>query len=567
VPTASAISLRETLDLLDGQFAAVAQGLAQGEYALWLGSGISRGRVIGLDGVLAKLIEFLRSHSTREPDCIYRTALDSIIAMTDLTVAEKAEIDYASLSTNWPPLKKLVDQLWNRYSEVLSVEIQGQTLDFLLWNGLDFANTFASQRPDVEHLAIGMLALEGAVSELATANWDGLLESAMNELGYPETGYQITVTGEDLRGPTSRATLYKFHGCALRAIADEATYRRLLIARKAQIVAWMTNNEFQITRDQLTALLQRKRTFMVGMSAQDVNIQDLFGRVGAQNGWQWNSSPTPIVYSADELSEGQKTILQLAYREQVYEQHRTDICNAARLPAFSKALLPALLLKVITVKLQLLASEAEAPNLGAAAIAVIVKGLNTLRDACAVAGDGERLDLVKKIAACLSRARHQLQDGASPSGAPRYYPIDDDPVHLMQNKLSLAASGQREAASALGLVGLNVGAGVWTVSIDDPHDPRSGAVRISSGIASARLFFASNDDNITNLIECGAIDVDDDDAVLICSKRISDRQQRTPSPTLRTGALGPRYIAYGPMLAESSDLTVLREELRAEVAI
>jgi hypothetical protein len=56
-----------------------------------------------------------------------------------------------------------------------------------------------------------MLALEGAVTDLATANWDGLLEAAMKELGYDETFYRITVTGQDLRNPAAAAKLYKFH--------------------------------------------------------------------------------------------------------------------------------------------------------------------------------------------------------------------------------------------------------------------------------------------------------------------------------------------------------------------
>ena len=57
LPTAATISIKETLELLDGEFLGLSQGLAEGQYALWLGSGISRDRVIGLDGVLAKLIE------------------------------------------------------------------------------------------------------------------------------------------------------------------------------------------------------------------------------------------------------------------------------------------------------------------------------------------------------------------------------------------------------------------------------------------------------------------------------------------------------------------------------
>jgi hypothetical protein len=131
----------------------------------------------------------------------------------------------------------------------------------------------------------------------------------MKELGYPDSFYQITVTGEDLRGPAAAAVLYKFHGCALRAIEDENRYRPLLVARSAQITAWMSNMTFKIVRDQLQALIQRSRTLMIGMSAQDENIKNLFGLVGAQQGWRWIDQPTPIVFSEQELGDDQKNLL------------------------------------------------------------------------------------------------------------------------------------------------------------------------------------------------------------------------------------------------------------------
>jgi len=39
--TAFNISIRQVLDLLDGEFASMAEGIAQRRYVFWLGSGIS----------------------------------------------------------------------------------------------------------------------------------------------------------------------------------------------------------------------------------------------------------------------------------------------------------------------------------------------------------------------------------------------------------------------------------------------------------------------------------------------------------------------------------------------
>lgn len=565
MPNAGTISIKETLDLLDGAYADVSQGFCEGQYAFWLGSGISRERVIDLNGVLAKLLDFLRTNVTAAPDCPFRKALDAIVEMAKLSDDERGKIDLGKPIKDWSCAKLLLARLWNQYSKVLSVLIPGQSFDYLLWEGLDFAHTFASQEPDAEHLAIGMLALEGAVTKLATANWDGLLEAAMAELGHPDT-YQVTVTGDDLRGPAAAAILYKFHGCALRAITTEAIYRPLLVARSAQITGWMSNDTFKIVREQLEATIQTSRTMVMGLSAQDENIKNLFGKVNTHKGWKWSDTPRPIVFSANELGDDQKSLLNVAYGDD-YEPNHEAICDRARLRAYAKPLLVALLLQVITGKLQVLAGDAAAPGLNDAARTAIAEGIVQLRNCAADADHADRMTLVRTIATTLSRARHQLQNGTSGPGPQPYFALDDRPAHMMRGKVALASSGQREAAVALGLIGLENKEATWRPSIDDPADPRSGALRLSSDSATARVFLAANDENITGLLTDGAFSEDDEDVVVICSRKVNGRQQRSPRATYRDGSIGPRYIAFGAMLAEAGDLEALRNNFRNEVSI
>lgn len=567
MPNAVSISIKETLDLLDGDYAGFAEGVTQGSYALWLGSGISRGRVIGLDGVLAKLLEYLRTHVTADPACRFRRALESIIDKAALDPAARAQIDYTVPASDWGCIDTLLGRLWNQYSAVLSVEVDGEPLDFLLWAGLDFANTFAAQEADAEHLAIGMLALEGTATEMATANWDGLIEAAMRELGHDETFYRVTVTGADLRNPAAAARLYKFHGCALRAIAEEHEYRPLLIARSSQITGWNADNRFTIVRDQLGALVQAKRTLMIGMSAQDENIKHLFARMNQQSGWKWTDKPTPIIFSADKIGDDQRDLLIVVYGQQEYEANRDAICAAARLQAYAKPLLLALLLNVLTAKLVVLASDAYAPNLDAAAYAAIKTGLKALRNRAAEAGNADRIGCARMIASGVARARHQLQNGSSGTGIQPYFSLADQPAHLMKGSLALQSSGQREAAVALGLIGLDEG-GAWKSSLDDPADPRSGALRLSADNASARVFLAANDVTINNLLATGAFDETDVDTVVICSGDVTPRQQRSPSGSWRgVSSSGPRYVAFGPMLSRAANLDELRESFRGEVGL
>ncbi|NEK38216.1 SIR2 family protein [Rhizobium leguminosarum] len=566
MPTAGSITVQETLDLLDGAFASVKKGVAEGSYSFWLGSGISRGRVIGLDGVIAKLIEFLRSNITADANCRFRTALDSIVKMAGLTPEQRAEIDISAPAANWACLQAMVSTLWDKYSEVLSLDIPGEDLDFLLWVGLDFPNTFSGQKADAEHLALAMLALEGAVSEIATANWDGLIEAALEELGHSSNFLQITVDGEDLRGPQAAARLYKFHGCARRAIEDEQTYRKMLIARDPQIVDWMTNQTFAIVREQLVALIQRSRTLMIGLSAQDANIKHLFGRVGAIKGWDWNSTPTPIVFAADELSQGQKTVLNVAYGDN-YGPNRDAIAQAALFRAYGKQILLSLLLSVIVEKLKTMALDAAAPNLTDGHRQAVADGLVHLRNKVATSSEVDRLAAAQMIAATIGRAKFQLQNGESEPGKRPYFPLDKQPVHLMAGDVASAVTGQREAANALGLIGLDDRDGIWHASVDDPTQPNSGALRLTSATATTRIFFTANDDNITSLLECGAFDESDPDVVVVCSRRVSARQQRNPSANFRTGVVGPRYIAFGPLLQRADGIDALREEFRSEIAI
>lgn len=564
---AASISVKETLALLDSEFVGLSRGAAQGEYAFWLGSGISRDRVVGLDGVLAKLLEFLRLRATAASTCAYRMAIERIIDMASPSPNDRTGIDLTQPVSSWPSLPDILKHLWKQYSAVLAVEIPGEKLDYLLWAGLDFPRTFGAQPADAEHLAIGMLALEGVVTDLATANWDGLLEAAMQELGHDETFYQITITGEDLRNPAAAAKLYKFHGCALRAITDEAGYRPLLVARTAQITGWKSNETFKIVRDQLGALVQRSRTLMIGMSAQDENIRHLFTSMNAQKGWKWTDQPAPIVFSAQELGDDQKNVLIGAYGEADYETHREEICQAARLQAYAKPLLLGLLLHVLATKLEILANDAEASGLNQQARNAIVEGIRALRDRVADAGNADRLSLARAVAAGLARARHQLQNGVSGLGVQPYFPLDGEPAHRMKGKFALKSSGQREAAFALGLIGMEEQLTTWSSSVDDPANPRTGALRLTSPNASTRVFFAANDDVVTSLLDAGAFEETDTDAVVICSGRVSERQQRSPRANMRDGAVGPRYIAFGPALARVANLDELREYVRGEIGL
>jgi hypothetical protein len=566
-PTAASITVRQTLDLLDGPFASLSNGFVRGEYSLWLGSGLSRDRIIGLNGVLHKLIEFLRIRANPGNGNPYKRALDDVLAHANLSDAERARVSYATESANWGDLQIILQRLIEKYSTVLNVTVSGQVPDYLLWNGTSFPETFSTEEPDAEHLCVAILALEGVVTNIASANWDGLLEAAANELGQDQTLYRVCITEADFRGPSTAARLLKFHGCAIRAIQQEAVYRRLLIARSSQIVDWILNPNFQLMREELVSLAAQNRTLMIGMSAQDVNVKQIFGAARNRLEWNWSDDPPPHVFAEDRIGTDQQTILQIAYGEAAFASNESAILDRSCLRAYAKSLLVALVLKVIASKICALMREVTAPGLGAADFDELARGVDQLRNLAAGAAEPDRLAFVRALVRHLSRAKAILQEGRSVAEVkPRYRPISHRPMHIVPYDPNLTPTGQREAASALALFGLGHAARHWTVQADDPDNPRSGAMKIVSPNGSARAFFVAHTTEAIKLFKDGVYSEDEEDVILVHSTERVEQQQRSPSREFgRHGKPGVRHIEMNKMLRTANGIADLNHLFLREI--
>lgn len=234
MPNAATITVPETLALLDGPFASVAGGIAEDRYVLWLGSGISFGRVDGLHQVIARVLEFLRARTIPgDPACRFGRALRTALDLAPITPEEHARIDLTRSVATWPDARNIVARLCNNYARLLDINVQGEPDDFLLWEAVELRATFAdpAKPPDVEHLCLAILVLEGACTNLASANWDGLIEGAIAAMTGGQPVLSVCARPDDLRNPTLRGQLIKFHGCALLATQNEAAYRPFLVAR------------------------------------------------------------------------------------------------------------------------------------------------------------------------------------------------------------------------------------------------------------------------------------------------------------------------------------------------
>ena len=171
------------LERFDTTFSQFAAAFEDGQYVLWLGSGISRDRVPNVYALLERVVESLRvSINPEVKSCPYRSAFDQVLAHASLTADERATVDTAVPFADWSLRERITGVLANQYSKVLDVRVEGKAKDYLVWEVLDVPQTYGSAdiEPDVEHYCIALLMLEGLVDSAVTANWDGLVERALN---------------------------------------------------------------------------------------------------------------------------------------------------------------------------------------------------------------------------------------------------------------------------------------------------------------------------------------------------------------------------------------------------
>lgn len=569
MPNAATITVPETLALLDGQFASVARGVAEDRYVLWLGSGISFGRVDGLRQVVAKVLEFLRVRIVPgDPACRFARALRAALAIAPTTPEEDARIDFTQPVASWPDANNIVVRLCSNYARLLDVNVQGEPDDFLLWEAVDLRATFAdpAKPPDVEHLCLAILVLEGACSDLASANWDGLIEGAIAAMTGGQPALSVCARPEDLRNPAPRGRLIKFHGCAVLATQNEAAYRPFLVARQSQINAWAAWPENAAVRGRLVDLVATKPTLMIGLSAQDANIQALFAQATAQMAWRWPGNPPSCVFSANELGGDQQGLLQNVYRQDMSPGNRQQIVDQARIQAYAKPLLLALVLHLLCSKVRALVDLAP----GAIPVAdrqSLRDGVIALRDHVAASVAPDPLAFINAFIDQWGRSLHLIRNGSLNHAAGRYQPLTVESIANIGADPGLPASGLRETAVAAGLIGYGASLGDWQVDAPASNAVRDGMFRLHAPSGEAKVFLTSGPISALQLKQDGHV-VDVDDPIVIHGHKLVPAMARSPRAAPgRTGRRGVREVSLASLLESSATLDELLQNFRMELAI
>jgi hypothetical protein len=564
-PDAVNITVAEVLGLLDGKFASLAEGVATGLYSFWLGSGISLARVEGLNGVVVRVVEFLRARIDPNVEhCPYAAALEEVLRVAGVPQGMRAGIDVAVPFDQWPSRNDVVEMMARHYSRVLDVRVGDERGDFLLWEAVDPVSTYGTvSEPDIEHLCVGILALEGVVRDIPTANWDGLIEEAVTKLaGSAVPTLQVCVVAADFLGPAGRARLLKFHGCAVRAKLDPATYRDRLIAALSQLTDWphSTDPDIAVMRGELVSLATTRRTLMVGLSAADGNIQAVFAKAKAAMPWTWPSDPPPYLFAEDRLGADQENILKNVYRDQ-YDGHALEIREASELRAYGKSLLLGLVLHVVCDKARAVVELVDAPGLQAQDRHDLAVGLAVIRDKIShTFNSGDRLaatlEMIEehgRFSAAFSEGRETL------AGDLLYRPFTAVARHQLLHDPMLARSGVRELAAALALLGRGEQAAQWTLAGRRATAGAGGDAVVRSSAGDSTVYFFANAQAALRMRSQGVLDPDDKTAVVIFSGGRPEPLTRSPRKVRRTGRARAREVSMTELLGDSTDLADLEQ--------
>ncbi|KRC58869.1 MULTISPECIES: SIR2 family protein [unclassified Nocardioides] len=569
------------LERFDTVFAEFAVAFNEGQYVLWLGSGISRERVPNVYELLERVTEHLRSNIiAQDPNCAYRSALNEVLQLANLRREELETLDFSVAIEAWPLRDRIVSALVTNYSRVLDVLVGDENPDdYLIWTGLDVPNTYGSPdlEPDVEHYCVAILMLEGLVASAVTANWDGLLEKALDELTPASASLvRVAVKPDDFRIAGPRIDVIKFHGCAVLARYGDAGYRALLVGRESQISGWTEQPENRSMRKHLELLYTDRLTLMVGLSAQDANLHTVFAAAIQDLARPWPASPPAVVLSEERLESYHRNLLRLTYGSN-HQGNAGAIAQSALLGAYGKPTLLALVLSSLTDKLSFLIEHALGVTADSYEVGKLRADLITMRNSAASHADPEDPDALEHLAimefqrAYFARvidvtnlALTIFRTGRTPlAGGPSYEPLSDRPITQAVHGADFPAMQFGRFGVALALIGRGLASGHWSVVPGDSKAPGGGVVRLVTAQRDARVFFVKDATTLTNLELDGSFDDSDGDVLIVVADEEPPALTRSPKPRFgRDGKASAGRFNVGSSIADTKSADGLFEAFK-----
>lgn len=574
-PGADEISIREVLAKCEVEFAAFASAVENAEFALWVGSGISR-NAPSLGDLIERALEFLR-FGANDPATTkaYRPAFEEALKLANVN-PEDLSARFATPIATWPERQSIVGQLWDNYSRLLDIRLKDKPPDFILWDAIDIRAAFAHPPPPAAaHLCIAILIMEGAVRSVASANWDGFIEAAIAKLSAgPDGVLQVVVDPNHMREPPGLATLFKFHGCIVYATRWPDPFRRYLTGSRTQITEWPDEQTFTAMRNALVDVATNQKTLVLGLSIQDNNIQAIFSRAKQVNAWPWPCAPQAPghVFCEDVIRQGQIDVLKIVYGD-TYNDNMDAIHAGTHLRAWGEQVLLALVLKLLTDKLvklmQLALEDAEKSSMIAPLTALILELRNRVADVAV----GDRTDFVNRAISLWSRMLSLFRKGAVPANAEAYEVVSNLVPNMLALDANAVASGLGRMAIALGLLQHGRAAGLWELAPPAAREAAAGALTARGtwgGSLQRPLFLVESATEAIRLEQLGAFA--NDNAIVVHAdstwRVIRGGGARGPgSAPGRTGRVRTTHVGLGTLIDDCEDMEALKKRFVAEMTL
>lgn len=569
---AEQISVRDVLASLEAEFSSISAAVANGEFALWLGSGIS-GKAPSLGGLIERAVEFLRQKAIDPPPAVAFTAAFERVLSLARQNPDNLRHQFGRPFDTWPEKKAIVDELWNQYSDLLDIRIANEEDDFILWDAIDIRSAFAHPSPPAaEHLCIGVLIMEGAIRSIASGNWDGFIEAAVARLSKGLPGVlQVVVDPNDLREPQAQAKLLKFHGCIVYADRDPGTFRKFLTGSRTQITNWRNNQHFQAMVNAMIGLAANQKAFVFGLSFQDANLQGLFSDAKRLNVWSWPCAPNAPgqVFCGNKLTQGQDNVLKIVYGDS-YNANIDDIHAATFIQSYGEQLLIALTLKVVADKLiRLMELTLQSLNLNHI-VPSLTAMLITLRDVVADLAIPDRTQFVNGAIALWSRMISIFRNGTVPTCADSYEFISSTTLGALQGDANAQAVGLGRLGVALSLLQRGQVENLWTLAPPVSTDLTSGVLtgRGNRNNADDRPIFIVRSATETILLmrdgafsSGQAVVIHGDDGWHTVAG-VKSARQVSSSPG-RNGVIATTHVSLGMLLSQAVDPVNLQQQFAA----
>jgi hypothetical protein len=581
-PTANQISVREVLDKFEGEFAPVALAIENGEFALWVGSGISR-QAPSLGALIERAFDYLRERANdAATPADFPPALEEALTLAEIDPAA-VRARYGQPLATWPEHDAIIDRLWNKYSRVLDIRVPGKEADFVLWEAIGIREAFEHPAPPAaEHLSIAVLILEGAVREVASANWDGFIEVAVARLSGAVPGVmQVVVDPDQLRGPAGRAKLLKFHGCIIHAAREPLIFRQYLTGSYTQIMRWPETAAFAAMRNAIVGLATTHKTLVLGLSIQDNNLQTIFTRATAVHSWPWPCTPAAPahIFCEDRIQLGQRDVLRLVYGD-AYNNAPAALHDATLLRAWGEQVLIALVLKLLCDKLSRLMElglTASGQQPVAAALAPALKALrDELADHAVVPpGERSRTGFANQAIGLWSRMLSLFRRGALPADPNAYETLSSSTPNLLAADQNALAMGLGTLGVILALLQLGRIAGHWELTPPSNDTLHAGAMTARPnrpGATGRPVFLVKSAADAIALQRNGAFA--NDNAIVVHADDTWHRMvgsgvsaRRVRSAPGRTGRVGNTHVSIADLLGHCADAAGLQNAFVAEMML